>query len=103
LPATQLTHVAALVAAVAADDLPLAHGWHAVLLLWPFAVEYFPAVQLKHTVVPLTSENLPVGQASHRASEMVVAPGSVKKPALHVLEPLHAVSPAASVYLPDGQ
>jgi hypothetical protein len=72
-------------------------------LFCPFAVENLPTAQLAHTVVPLAAENLPVGQGSHCASEMVVAFACAKKPALHVFAPLHAVSPAASVYLPPAQ
>ena len=72
-------------------------------LFCPFAVENLPAAQLAHTVVPLAAENLPVGQGLHCASATVVASGCAKKPVPHVLEPLHAVSPTALVYLPPAQ
>jgi len=72
-------------------------------LVLPTELARVSTAHAAHTVSPPVAENLPVGQGVHCASATVVASGCVKKPAKHVLAPLHAVSPATSVYLPAAQ
>ena len=103
LPLVQSMQVASLVAAVAAEAVPVGHDWHVAGLEEPLATEYLPPVQLAHTEVPVAVANLPLGHGLHCASRADLASGCPKKPARQVDEPLHAVSPAASVYLPPAQ
>ena len=102
-PAMQSTQVASLVAAVTAEALPVGHDWHVAEPEAPLAAEYLPPAQLAHTVVPVAVANLPWGHGLHCASTADVASGCAKKPAGQVDAPLHAVSPAASVYFPPAQ
>lgn len=65
-PAVQLTQIAALVAREAVEKVPAEHRTQAPALV----AEYFPPVQLRHSVAPCI-ENFPAPQSAQ--VDMVVA------------------------------
>ena len=94
--AAQLTHVAALVAPLAALKRPGLHCAHAVELLPPLTVPYEPPAHGTHVETPLTALKVPALQST-QAVELLAPVVEPYEPTPHGVQ---AVAPEEMLYEP---